>query len=359
MAIRKLPSGSWQIYWNNPYTRRRESTTAATEFEAQKKDALVKYKLQFERESFMPAEVEKPAKLDSLEEVFKAYLVDRIHTKTGVEWQLYSMRTALSMYAETPVSDMTADDINRIKTAETVKGVKGVTIAGRMRVLRTLLRWAVKHGYMDAVPEWPEMPPLIYEKLVPPTPAEIRAMLDVAPEHIKRVIILGSQMGIRVGPSELLRLRWSDVDIKRKVVRVPSSRKNPREPWREVPIREELLPMFEKWKETDASTYAVYVVNRKGKQIGSIKKAWALTLKKAGITRRIRPYDLRHTFATEAIAAGVDIGTVASLMGHTDPTMLLNHYQHVMTRQKIAAVEALPHVHEAMCMKERGSQFYQ
>nr|WP_242621228.1 tyrosine-type recombinase/integrase [Desulfovibrio legallii] len=35
-----------------------------------------------------------------------------------------------------------------------------------------------------------------------------------------------------------------------------------------------------------------------------------------------RPYDLRHGFATEAIAADVDVGTVATLMGHSSPSMV-------------------------------------
>ncbi|MBQ7584833.1 MAG: tyrosine-type recombinase/integrase [Desulfovibrionaceae bacterium] len=53
------------------------------------------------------------------------------------------------------------------------------------------------------------------------------------------------------------------------------------------------------------------------------------------MNRRIRPYDLRHTFATELIAAGTDIGTVAKLMGHSSPTMLLNHYQYTMDVQNL------------------------
>ena len=54
--------------------------------------------------------------------------------------------------------------------------------------------------------------------------------------------------------------------------------------------------------------------------------------------------DLRHAFGTEMVAAGVDVGTVASLMGHSNPTMLLTHYQYVMDKQKRAAVEALPSI---------------
>jgi site-specific recombinase XerD len=69
----------------------------------------------------------------------------------------------------------------------------------------------------------------------------------------------------------------------------------------------------------------------------------AATLKRAGITRRIRPYDLRHAFVTDAVAAGVDIKTVAQIVGD-DPRMLFEHYQHVATKQKRAAVEALPEI---------------
>lgn len=53
-----------------------------------------------------------------------------------------------------------------------------------------------------------------------------------------------------------------------------------------------------------------------GKPVKCIHGAWHRTLLRAGIQRRIRPYDLRHAFVTEAIAAGVDIGTVGKLVGH-------------------------------------------
>lgn len=52
---------------------------------------------------------------------------------------------------------------------------------------------------------------------------------------------------------------------------------------------------------------------------------------------------LRYAFVTEAIAAGIDAGTVAQLMGY-DPKMLLDHYQHVVDKRKRAAVEALPEI---------------
>ncbi len=100
-----------------------------------------------------------------------------------------------------------------------------------------------------------------------------------------------------------------------------------------------------------------YLIHHNGKPVQKIKTAWLSALRRAGITRRIRPYDLRHAFATELIAGGVDIGTVANLMGHSSPTMILNHYQYVMDGQKRAAVEALPnlqHVPRDMCPKKKA-----
>jgi integrase/recombinase XerC len=47
---------------------------------------------------------------------------------------------------------------------------------------------------------------------------------------------------------------------------------------------------------------------------------------------RITPYCIRHTFATDAIIRGVDLQTIADLMGHTDLRMLSGVYQHLRRR---------------------------
>ena len=49
----------------------------------------------------------------------------------------------------------------------------------------------------------------------------------------------------------------------------------------------------------------------------------------------------RHTFATLQVSKGVDIVTVASLMGHSKPVTTLEHYAHLMPGQKENAVKLL------------------
>ncbi len=60
-------------------------------------------------------------------------------------------------------------------------------------------------------------------------------------------------------------------------------------------------------------------------------------LKKAGLPL-IRFHDLRHTFATHAIAGGVDAKTLSGILGHTNASFTLDTYTHVTTdMQKNAA----------------------
>jgi integrase len=49
---------------------------------------------------------------------------------------------------------------------------------------------------------------------------------------------------------------------------------------------------------------------------------------KAKLGRRFAAYDLRHGFADRKLAEGLDVLTVAGLLGHKDGSMLFRHYEH-------------------------------
>ena len=46
----------------------------------------------------------------------------------------------------------------------------------------------------------------------------------------------------------------------------------------------------------------------------------------------VRFHDIRHTFATRAIEQGVDVATVAGLLGHADVTTTTHYYVHQIGR---------------------------
>ena len=360
MAIRERKGRAkpWQCYWNNPYTGKRESQSFATREEAEKEDSLVKHRLRFERESFKHENNEKEVNQEiTLEQAFLLYLREKQFSGTTLEWQFYIMRLPLKMYGNSPVDKISVAEITAFRDKLSNTEVKATTIKAYLGGLKALFRWCAENGFCE-MPQFPKLPRARQERFIPPTPAELEAILQAAPQHIQRVVIIGAQLGARVGPSELFRLTWKDVDLTQGIIRIHGAKKNPNAPWREVPIRQSLIPIMARWAMQDKKDDMEYIIHYGGKPVQSIKKSWANTLARAGITRRIRPYDLRHAFATELVAAGVDIGTVAKLMGHSGPTMLLEHYQFVMDKQKRKAVEGLPdllHVPKPCAQKNKGT----
>lgn len=177
-----------------------------------------------------------------------------------------------------------------------------------------------------------------HEQLIPPTPEELQAILEVPPDHLRQAIILSFNLGLRVGESELLKLKWSDFDLNRGCVTFETAKKSDIEK-RTVPLRADMMPQLEEWKAADDEAGVEYVIHWAKKPVKRLKQSWKNSKERAGISRRIRLYDLRHTFATYALEAGVDSGTVAKIMGHTN---IKTVHQHVLDRQKVAAVEALP-----------------
>ena len=63
-------------------------------------------------------------------------------------------------------------------------------------------------------------------------------------------------------------------------------------------------------------------------------------LKEAGLPH-IRFHDLRHTFATHALASGVDAKTLSGILGHTNASFTLDTYTHVTPDMQRAASDVV------------------
>ena len=81
------------------------------------------------------------------------------------------------------------------------------------------------------------------------------------------------------------------------------------------------------------------VSERHSEPLEDIKSAW-LPLVGAAKVSAFRFHDLRHTFASKLVMAGVDLNTVRELLGHADLKMTLR-YAHLAPEHKAAVVAKL------------------
>jgi integrase len=88
-------------------------------------------------------------------------------------------------------------------------------------------------------------------------------------------------------------------------------------------------------------TYALLSGRPENKErpVGSVRKAHDAAIDRAGV-EDFRLYDLRHTFATRAAQAGVDVLTLAALLGHTTVQMT-SRYVHPTDAHKADAAKKL------------------
>jgi integrase len=349
MAIRKRPDRAkpYQVYWNNPITGKRESKSFEKIGDARKHDSLIAHRLEHERESFMPEDYTPESESSGItfDALYWTYLRYKKFSKDNAAKQIDNMRQFLSAFGQLPVSEITRQHIFAIMDSMRESGCKQATVYTRTSHLRAVFNWGANQDLIANNPiSGVKIERGNLAKIPPPSPEEAGRIFAACSPHIQRVIVLGTSMGIRIGQSELFKLRWESFDLARGYVRIWSAAKNPDRPWRDVAIKSSLIPLITQWAAEDSAMGYEYVVNFRGQPVGSIKTAWRTALKKAGITRRIRPYDLRHSFATEALAAGADIKSVADIMGHADAGMILRHYQHALERQKRAAIEAVPDI---------------
>jgi integrase len=166
---------------------------------------------------------------------------------------------------------------------------------------------------------------------------DVKAIVANAAPHVQKAIKLVLNTGCRPGKSELLRIKYSDVDFDANRVRIRGSKTARSD--RYVPLRDEFLAEIRGWQE---AARCEYIVEYEGKPVNGFKKGFNAAVRRSGIGKEVVPYHLRHFFASTLLANKADIKAVASLMGHSGPDMLFKVYYHLIGDSEKEAVEKLP-----------------
>ncbi len=136
--------------------------------------------------------------------------------------------------------------------------------------------------------------------------------------------------------SELLRLRWRDVDFKGDVLTIPTAKNGEA---RHVPMTSTVRAVLSR-RPRSLDTGALVFPNGEGHpDLRWAKKTVPRALRAAQI-EDFRFHDLRHTFASRLAMEAVDLMTIRELMGHKSMTMTLR-YSHLTPGHRRTAIERL------------------
>ena len=263
------------------------------------------------------------------------------------------------------ISKLSAAHLDGFYSSLKDSGVSPYLIRQIHAIIRGSLNQAMKWGWLEKNVALLSSPPsLPKHSPITPSPEEIGKILEETSKinpQIARVFAIGALTGAR--RSEVLALRWSDFDrenmalwIKRSVAYTPTSgmiikdtkthseRRISIDPTAKSLISaqiELLKSMTEYGFELIDDPYLFFA-----EPDGSVpfhpdtpSKIFRKVCDKLGLPYHL--HQLRHFTATQLIAAGVDVRTVSGRLGHSDPSITLRVYSHILEQRDRAAAELM------------------
>lgn len=196
-----------------------------------------------------------------------------------------------------------------------VRDVRGLS-PSTLKVYRTALKffYGVALGRPEVVASVgsPKVPAKIPEVL---SGTEVEALLGAIRSLKYRALVMTTYgAGLRI--SEACRLEPGDIDSRRMVLRVRCGKGGE---GRHVMLSRRLLEALRAyWRAERPREPYLFPGSRPGHPLSpeTVRRAIRSALGQTGITKRVTPHVLRHSFATHLLEAGTDLRTIQVLLGH-------------------------------------------
>jgi integrase len=255
----------------------------------------------------------------SLHNVLEAYrdtALDRLSPK-GQKTEACDVGLILCRVPNLSLSEVKPSLVERFIKMRREEKVSVFTVKRQVGVLDRAIQRAVREGLTKTNPIRP-LPRIKIPRLDPvaPTRQEVERLLQVAEGWLKVAVCLAVGCGLR--KSEVLSLRWEDIDLEGERLRVsaslafvPKGRKG-----RNLPVPSFLLEVLTDWKREEGGiSPLVFQGSKEGQTRKWFDGPWRALKSKAQV--KCRFHDLRHFFAVSTATAGAPAIALQAAMGHT------------------------------------------
>lgn len=212
-----------------------------------------------------------------------------------------------------------------------------------LMTLKNTLSCAIEWGYLGTNPAaFAKAPKKARKDIEVLSPMEMQLLIEAIDERYRALVASGCHTGLRI--SEIFGLKWSDVDFVKMKIRVRQNSQNGKfyEPKstssrREIPLPVSLVDTLLKhlsWQRQwiPNNKDDLVFTNLRGGHMNYqnfCKRYFYPALERAGL-RRVTPHALRHSYATVLLTANEPIKYVSKLLGHSDSSITLRIYAHVL-----------------------------
>jgi len=329
MSLWRRPSGIYESHVMVDGVRYRKSTGTSNKRLAEKIDRkheedLLAQRFQVEEHRFEPA-------------MKFADLVARF-AGSGVAkpWHLDRLKISLPYFGGMEIGNISKSVVQRFRVhRHSLKKLTETTLNRDIECLRRVLYWGVDEGYLLVNPlARLKLEKSRRKKRPVMSLAEEEKLLYASAPHLRKINIVAADTGMRRG--EILSQEGKDIDLERRVIVVTRSKTAGGE-CREIPMTHRVFELLSQQPLPDGLIFTY-----EGKPIHRIKTAWKAAVRRAGI-RSFRFKDLRATFNSRLIEAGVIKDVRKELMGHSrneDTNDLYSHIELPLLREAIGKLEA-------------------
>ena len=240
------------------------------------------------------------------------------------------------------IFELTNQDIMRFKK-DYVHHETEATAYNALQILKRILSRAVKEDILQYSPFKVGLPPKPHAEYPTVDPEKLRDMLLDLRGIDRAIISTAGMQGRRNG--EIGGLQWGDLDfeamemhirrqfVKSEIVYHLKSRKGKNE--LVIPMTISYVKMIKEWKLECPPGEWVFpgIFPHLPMSIDAWRKRhWGAIRERYGLPDRLRLHDLRHSFATILLAAGVSLSVVQELLGHASIRITKDTYGHLETR---------------------------
>ncbi len=253
---------------------------------------------------------------------------------------LVSCRPLLEFFSGCLLSEIDSGAVEKYKqrraseiSSATGRRLRPATVNRDLAALRAIFGLAVKQGLV-------KVNPVHGLRFLPEDNEQTRVVsfeeqgryFRAAVLRLREVATLILNTGMR--PEEVYRLKREDVHLAEGYLRVPFGKT--RAARRTIPLnREARVLLASRLGKLGTGVYVFPSKREPGRPMGLVSNTHARTVKRAGLAP-FRLYDLRHTFATRAVQSGMDLPTLAKILGHSKINMVLRYAHPTPEHERLA-----------------------